>query len=199
MSSTPKLIQALNAMQAHFRKKSQRFEKNFVASTFFLFFGFMCGNLFGTFLSFFRNTIPWDGAIIAFVLLFVEWINYLNFVILNKRTPIPSSPVSQKSFLLSSLIQLGLFIPSCLDRLGSFINGVASSWLGVNNDGAKRGTSKSPSPERKNIGFKTQWSRFFKSMSVFFQRKRNEMIRLLNFYKLGLLLGFFIDAFKVGS
>ena len=177
MRSNSKLLQTLNAIQAKFQKRSHLFENNFVASTFCLFFGFMCGNLFGTFLSFFRTFIPWDGAIIALILLFVEWVNYLNFVVLNKRTPIPPSPVKQKSFIFFCLMQLGLIIPSCLDVL----------WSIVGNSKTNKAT------------FRTQWSRFFKSKAVFFQRKRNAAIRLLNFYKIGLLLGFFIDAFKVGS
>ena len=138
-------------MQAQFRKKSQRFEKNFVASTFFLFFGFMCGNLFGTFLSFFRNTLPWDGAIIAVILLFVEWVNYLNFVILNKRTPIPSSPESKKSFVVLCFLQIGLIIPRCLDYFRAFMP-----------------------LKTKKVDFQTQWSRFFKS--VFTDRQRSAFV-----------------------
>ena len=174
MRPDTKLFRALNAMQANFRKKSQLFEQSFVSSTFFLFFGFMCGNLFGTFLSFFRASIPWDGAIIAVILLFVEWVNYLNFVILNKPTKVPSSPVQQKT-IGSRLIQLVLLIPKSFDKLRSL--------------GSKT----------KKTEFQIQWTRFFKSKFLFFQRKQNALIRLLNFYKLGLLLGFFIDAFKVGS
>lgn len=162
-----KLLRALSTVQAKFRKKSQRFEDTFVASTFFLFFGFMCGNLFGTFLSFFRQTIPWDGAIIALILLFVEWINYLHFVILHKRTSIPSSPEPKpKNF-------------GWMHRL------THSRWLWMR-------------LETKTVRFQP-WPRFVKPAFVFCQRQRNVAIRLLNFYKLGLLLGFFIDAFKVGS
>ena len=175
MRSNTKLLRSLNAMKAKFQKRSQLFEENFVASTFFLFFGFMCGNLFGTFLCFFRTFIPWDGAIITFILLFVEWINYLNFAVLNKPTPIPSSPIKKLNFF-SYLFQFGLIIPNCLDIVRSIFDS-----------------------KTKKRTFRTQWLRFFKSKTLFFQRKRNEIIRLLNFYKLGLLLGFFIDAFKVGS
>lgn len=171
MRPDTKLFRALTALQTKFRKKSQLFKKNFVASTFFLFFGFMCGNLFGTFLSFIRTTIPWDGAIIALILLFVEWVNYLNFVVLNKPTPV-SRPVYQKT-VGSRLIELSLIIPNCLDQWSLFVP--------------------------KTNFFKTHWTRFWKSSFILFQRKRNSFIRLLNFYKLGLLLGFFIDAFKVGS
>lgn len=175
MRSNTRLFRALNKMEAQFRKRSQLFEENFVASTFFLFFGFMCGNLFGTFLFFFRAIIPWDGAIIALILLLVEGINYLNFSILNKPNTIPESPIKKKSFF-SNFVELGLIIPNCLDMLKSIFDS-----------------------QTEKITFRIRWLRFFKSKVILFQRKRNEIIRLLNFYKLGLLLGFFIDAFKVGS
>jgi len=92
-----------------FQKKNlwQRF---FDLSLFFLLFGFVNGNLFGTFLQFLRQYFIWDGLIIMFTLLIIEAINLTYFV--------------------------------CR-----------------------------PKP----------W------------------VRLLNFYKMGLLLGFFTDAFKVGS
>lgn len=175
MYSNTKLLKAFNRMQAQFRKRGQLFEENFVASTFFLFFGFICGNLFGTFLFFFRTFIPWDGAIIALILLFVEGINYLNFTILNKPNPIPESPI-KKTHFFSNLLELSLIIPASLDIVKSIFDS-----------------------KTKQTTFRTRWLRFWKLKIIFFQRKRNEIIRLLNFYKLGLLLGFFIDAFKVGS
>lgn len=176
MRPDTKFFRALNAMQANFRKKSQLFEQSFVSSTFFLFFGFMCGNLFGTFLSFFRASIPWDGAIIALILLFVEWIHYLNFVILNKPTKAPPSPLNQQKTIGSRFLQLVLIIPKIFDNCKFFFN-----------------------PKTKKNQLQIQWARFFKSKWYLFQRKQNAFIRVLNFYKLGLLLGFFIDAFKVGS
>ena len=176
MRPTTKLFRSLNSIQAHFRKKSQLFEHSFVSSTFFLFFGFMCGNLFGTFLSFFRASIPWDGAIIALILLFVEWVNYLNFVIFNKPVKVSPRPFYQKKTIGSRLMQLILIIPKSFDKFRLLFD----------------------STTKKNV-FQNQWTRFFKAKLLFFQRKQKALIRLLNFYKLGLLLGFFIDAFKVGS
>lgn len=91
-------------------------EKNFVIYIFLLFFGFICGNLFGTFLNFFRYYIYWDGFIILLIILLIELINYLTYI---------------KIFKLKI--------------------------------------------------------------------KNNNFFKFLNFYKMGLLLGFFTDSFKVGS
>ena len=106
------------------------FEKKFTLSIFFLFFGFICGNLFGTFLNFFRNFIYWDGIIILITILFIEFIHFFNYTNQNNNK------------IFKILVYL----------------------------------------KKLNINIK----------NIFF-------VQILNFYKLGLLLGFFTDAFKVGS
>jgi hypothetical protein len=117
-----------------FQKKCQFFTKKFTISLFYLFLGFLIGNLFGTLIDFFRLLL-WDGFIILGVIFVFEGISFLNY-----------------RFLI---------------RL----------------EESKRDTtfsSKSPSAARQS------------SLFVVF-------IKSLNFLKLGILLGFFIDAFKVGS
>lgn len=106
------LLGLIHRYQENYHLRFSMFYQGFSFSIFFLFLGFMCGNLFGTFLPFIRLWIAWDGLIITTLLLIIEGINYISFHC--KR-------VNQVAF------------------------------------------------------------------------------RLLNFYKLGILLGFFIDAFKVGS
>ena len=106
------------------------FEKKFTLSIFFLFLGFICGNLFGTFLNFFRTIIYWDGIIILIIILVIEFIHFLNYA--NK------------------------------DKLKIFKTLV-----------------------------------YFKKLTI--DIKKIFFLQILNFYKLGLLLGFFTDAFKVGS
>jgi hypothetical protein len=126
-----------------FHTKIWLFKTYLTTSVFFFFFGFMCGNLFGTFLVFFRQWIVWDGFLILLTILFIELINYLNFYICK------------------------------------------------------------PSDELKL--YDTQYQRLPNTLNVqldlqsFNQSSFKITIRLLNFYKLGLLFGFFIDAFKVGS
>ena len=106
------------------------FEKKFTLSIFFLFFGFICGNLFGTFLNFFRNVIYWDGMIILIIILVIEFIHFLNYTHKNKLK------------IFKTLL-------------------------------------------------------YFKKLTI--NIKKIFFLQILNFYKLGLLLGFFTDAFKVGS
>ena len=96
----------------------------FLSTTlFFLFLGFVLGNLFGTFLTGLRHVFHWDGYIILSLLTFMEITNY------------------------------GIYHP----RL-------------------ERKCLASPSLMRSALVWK-----------------------MCNFFKIGLMLGFFIDAFKVGS
>lgn len=99
----------------------------FVSTTlFFLFLGFVVGNLFGTFLAGLRHVFQWDGYIIFCLLTFIEITNY------------------------------GIYHPR-LQR---------PSFPGEANPLSKR---------------------------------RARVWKMCNFFKMGLMLGFFIDAFKVGS
>lgn len=47
---------------------------NFTKSIFALFLGFISGNLFGTFLNFFRNYTNWDGFIIIVTIRATRWV-----------------------------------------------------------------------------------------------------------------------------
>ncbi len=105
-------------------------EKNFAFSIFFLFLGFICGNLFGTFLTFFRYFIYWDGAIIMLTIVFIELINFLYYT----------------------------------------------------------------KPQRKTQTFQDK-----SGLLLTRQPKTQSFIIFVNFYKVGILIGFFTDAFKVGS
>lgn len=130
MKINTNFLQILTYLIASNRFHINFFSKKFTFSIFFLFFGFICGNLFGTFLNFFRNFIYWDGIIILITILFIEFINFFNYTNQNNNK------------IFKMLVYL--------------------KKLNIN---------------KKNIFF----------------------IQILNFFKLGLLLGFFTDAFKVGS
>lgn len=118
-------------MNINIKKKLKIIKHNFVLYIFLLFLGFVCGNIFGTFLIFFRNLINWDGFIIILLIIKIEFINYL---IYNKN-------IKHFNFLQIKILEF-----------------------------------------------------FFKKCKITFLP-----IKILNFYKIGLLLGFFTDAFKVGS
>jgi hypothetical protein len=126
-----------------FHTKIWLFKTYFTWSLFFFFLGFMCGNLFGTFLVFFRQWVVWDGFLIMLTILFIELIHYLNFYAFKTNNEAKPEEVQyQRSFNKLNVLTYVKILNRSHFKIG---------------------------------------------------------IRLLNFYKLGLLFGFFIDAFKVGS
>jgi cytochrome c biogenesis protein CcdA len=120
-----RIVFFINKLKIYLKRKNSFFKEVFSFALFTLFFGFLIGNLFGTFLNTIRSFILWDGFIIFIILVIME---FLNFLLYNK---------------------------------------------------AKR-------------------------FSVIFQRisyySNNQIIwKSLNYLKIGIMFGFFIDAFKVGS
>lgn len=125
MRSETRIVQFLKIFSESFKEKFLFFQISFSSAIFFLFSGFLGGNLFGTFLNGIRILVPWDGFIVASFLFFVEILSYIRYH-------------SKGRFFLIL-------------------------W-------------KFPFSYRKRVF----WKNF-------------------NFLKIGLMLGFFIDAFKVGS
>lgn len=140
MTSNTPFFNQIHRLQFLLKKKMTFFKKIVILSLFFLFLGFVFGNLFGTFLNYFRSFTDWDGLIIIFILVIIEIINYLNY----------KSLKNGNSFLLNFFSSRKNF--------------------------GRRGNNQKDS--RKHM---------------------NSIIKILHFSKIGLLMGFFIDAFKVGS
>jgi len=144
--------------------------KNIVTvSIFTLFLGFVCGNLFGTFLNYFRNFVSWDGIIVSLTNLVIEFINYLNFSF-NK----PGSNDYNTETKLTKTI--------------------------VNRDNQLSQAIQTQSNEQTKY-LRLDSTPIFPNRSVikFPASNKRHWVKIFNFYKIGLLLGFFIDAFKVGS
>lgn len=138
----------------------------------FLFFGFLIGNLFGTFLPLIRIIIPWDGLIVLILLFFMELISYSRYTISNREfLGIWKSPmIRQYDTSLANEDESSIFLHPFFDDKGMS--------LGVINE---QGTAaKGKSQQRFQNFFLNRWNR-------------------CNYFKLGFLLGFFIDAYKVGS
>lgn len=107
MNSNTKTFRQINKLNFQIQKKIWVFQNIGVVSIFFLFLGFVFGNLFGTFLDFFRNFLNWDGLIITITICLIEFINFLNYntkknqtlkKILSKTKKIGF--ITQNSFLL---------------------------------------------------------------------------------------------------
>lgn len=76
------------------KKKFNFFQIHFTNSIFFLLFGFLVGNLFGSLLNIFQESILWQGFITIIIIFLVEFSNYLiyNAVFRGERI-IPSKMV----------------------------------------------------------------------------------------------------------
>ena len=125
MKIETRIISFINQLKVYLNKKNSFFKEVFSFALFTLFFGFLIGNLFGTFLNTIRFFLFWDGLIIFIILFIME---VLNFALYNK---------TKRFFVIF-----------------------------------------------KKISYDPNNIIFWKS---------------LNYLKIGVLFGFFIDAFKVGS
>lgn len=156
----------------------------------FLFIGFLLGNLFGTFLSLIRIVLPWDGFIVIIILFFMELISYsryhrqkLRFLGIWKSTMIlkerddarivdnTKDDVVWNWVVFSSITRMGpAWVKSLVELRPSSKQNPTPGFVG------NQQTTRSP------------------FVPYFFNRSR-----ACNSFKIGFLLGFFIDAYKVGS
>ena len=152
----------------YLQKKNSFFKEVFSFALFTLFFGFLIGNLFGTFLNTIRSFILWDGLIIFLIILLMEFYNcFLYNRFFKNISAIPSTKFEED--------------PCCFFS---------------NNKAIKR----VPLAKKRSFLARERFPLF-----VLFSYKQNlfpnnQMIwKTINLLKIGLLFGFFIDAFKVGS
>ncbi len=110
-----------------FQKKSLFFRKNFPCMLALLLFGFLVGNVFGTFLNTLRFFFFWDVFIIFLLVVLLEFLNYNAYNVFSR-------------------------------------------------------------PKGSVLGYAEQELRSAKIV-----------VQFINFFKIGLMIGFFVDAFKVGS
>ena len=157
-----KLILFVNNIKKKTKKKSIFFQLYFANGIFFLFFGFLTGNLFGSFLYIFREFLHWDGAIILFLLCLEELISYFTYNFFNKsyykQVQEPTLIEQKETFFF---------------RFKKIIK--------------KKVSTTCPYIIKNKI-------KSFKKLL-----NQNFFIKTLNLFKIGIMLGFFIDAFKVGS
>lgn len=170
-----------------FNKKIFVFKITLPIALFILLFGFILGNLFPSLLVRIRSFVGWDGLIIVLLVLMLELINCLVY---------DRSIVKYKD---------ALFFTDQSNKTSSQLNNCLENPL-----------NSTFFPQTKQVQSITYKTLFFpqkenhshiKESNV----KKKEVVasheketkkktyKLLNYFKLGLMFGFFIDAFKVGS
>ena len=75
-----RLSQVYERIKGPIQKRIFNFKSKFTQILFCLLIGFLIGNIFGTFLTFFRSIFFWDGFIVFLVLILFEFINFLIYI-----------------------------------------------------------------------------------------------------------------------
>lgn len=175
-------------IEKYISKKMLFFEIYFAKGVFFLFFGFLLGNLFGSFLDIFRKLVIWDGFIVLIIILVQEFISYsiykskkrtLFFYMKNKKT----YKLKKNKFFFNSVMQLINFLILNFFHVSLFFKKIIL-----------RVYSIFPETIKKKMSYF-----FFNENLATNQTYQLYILKNLNLFKIGILLGFFIDAFKVGS
>lgn len=166
------IIQALTAWKA----KVLVFKTTFSVALFTLLLGFIAGNLFTTFLGKLRSTFcePWDGLIILIVLFTLEFISFLIYSCEARVS------VTKQSFAKQS-------INSKIRTTGFVFPNKSTFSLYKTQEDLKRNNSIN-----SQLFYTTTRKPENNLSKTFFYKS-------LNYFKIGLMLGLFIDAFKVGS
>jgi hypothetical protein len=173
-------------------RKFHFFKKTFSISILFLFIGFFIGNIFGTFLNWLRHFIVWDGLLIFALLSLFE---IISSIVYQENFTFASQPVSTNKMFFSHLfVTKNLFLKIKLFRrkLKATITPRGSAPITEGPDFTIKPTNQSTlqTDNKKSKKFLTINLYFFKSLPIW---------RFFNCLKIGILFGFFIDAFKVGS
>ncbi len=238
-----KLFRNVNKIFYTFKKRILIVQNSFSLALFSLFLGFLCGNLFGTFLDTLRIYFFWNGLVAFIILLFIEAINFLVYRIpLTEKININLSVSNVQNFsyllgqnikpffnlhflyaLLNPFLERGKYKAKNLrnNRPTSKVNalitpdksfdkssrlnplqvaeltpsGLRLEDLSENLYGYPKGVSSATCK-----GYKREYEEL-----DFLSHKNKKIIftiyieRSLNAFKIGLLFGFFIDIFKVGS
>ena len=199
MTSNTRLFLLIKQLISTFKKKIFFTKINFSDKLFLLFFGFLFGSLFGTLLPSFREKINWDGLITALIIFILEIISYIVYRSENK------------TFFLNPLVEI-----NALTKLKKFFKKVITTAkltfkIMQESKFEQFKTKTMVQPEQKtsvsssktNLLFLKKEaensSDFWKSWFQHSKIKQKIIFKNLNSFKIGIMLGFFIDAFKVGS
>ena len=142
--------------------------------------GFLSGNLFGTILNSLRKFLVWDGFIIASLIIVIEIISYFSY------KPIRYNEISTQSNQDPSFYKSKICSPT---RRTSTNQRFVRRFV-PQQSFCTKGALK------KNILYTKPWS--CKRMDCKKVHSKN-IFKNFNLFKIGVMIGFFVDAFKVGS
>ena len=151
-----------------------------------LLLGFLSGNLFGTLLSFLRQFFVWDVLIIIILLLAGEIISYISY---NKKY---SEKKTNETFPLYLWARALSFVALRRRRTTRpFL-----PFRGTERKGVTRTLPCCAVPLRTRTCDAPSGHRKKKQVEI---NGRHVKPFYFNFFKMGVMIGFFVDAFKVGS
>lgn len=199
MTSNTRLFLLIKQLVSTFKKKIFFTKINFSDKLFLLFFGFLFGSLFGTLLPSFREKINWDGLITALIIFILEIISYIVYRSENN------------TFFLNPLIEINV-----LTNLKKFFKKAITTAkltfkIMQESKFEQFKTKTMVQPEQKTSVSSSKTNLLFlkkeagnssdlwKSRFQHSKIKQKIIFKNLNSFKIGIMLGFFIDAFKVGS
>ena len=179
-----RLSRYLTDILYNLKKKIFTVQNAFSLALLSLFTGFIFGNLFGTFLDTLRLYVFWNGFVGLILLLFIESINSLVYGISF------SKKMNQHSFY-------GHFFFPMKKKKSYRFSGGPKKWNNVAASQALR-EKKNNAPKSPNL-WKIIENAVFSPNKTLFYESVIHIERTLNSFKIGLLFGFFVDSFKVGS
>ena len=167
-----KLFRNVNKIFYTLKERLLVVQNSFSLALFALFLGFLCGNLFGTFLDTLRVYFIWNGFVAFIILLFIEMINF--FV-----------------YKISLTEKINTNLPLAFNKTRGF-----QSLARVTPKGWLYSPQKGQSNSR---GYNIKVQRKGRDVRFAGVSETSYIERSMNAFKIGLLFGFFIDSFKVGS
>jgi hypothetical protein len=182
MTSNTKLFLLIKQLISTFIKKFFFTKIHFSNKLFLLFFGFLFGSLFGTLLPSFREKINWDGFITALIIFILEIISYLVYRSENKH------------FFLNSLLEVFGF--NNLRKFFAKAIKISKSTFQIMQQPKFKNKTMIQSEQKTLLSLSKM---NLKSPFKYSQTRQKLIFKNLNSFKIGIMLGFFIDAFKVGS
>lgn len=192
MSSNTKLILIIQNFYNYLNKKFTFFKIYFTNGIFFLFFGFLIGNLFGSLLNIFNRSIILHPLVTILIIFFVEIINYIIYH--NKDRALFFIDIKKFIYYIKNFLKYKLkFLENSnlIKKISEVLDVELKHKL-----------------VKKSLHLNDHLINIVRKILLHIQNsytkicifvKKIFIIKTLNLFKIGILLGFFIDAFKVGS